>query len=416
MANVYFGDTIGVTDNNWNTSIQFTVSGVTETPTAGATYTNNSVTFTVTSASIAAGSGTINAGGSGTSTASGTLTKVSGTGDATISFSAKADVNWFSDPGSVCGYCGCSGCPGFNVPGTPLGRLPTTADTCIIGNTINTPSYITPWPSALTVSSVFYNTGTYQGEIGAGTFSGTLTFGSGDPSVGGTIVCNGAVVGSGFSTVTINAGTFNSSVTGVYVRINGGTFAGAVTVNNAFSLFILNGNPVFNGTIVNSAATLTAAASTFQVESGTPVFNCAIPNNFTLYTLRQGVYDRALVLGLTAPTSGNGPFITIASGFSTSQNVTLNAKRTGSGSISINSGTFTGLLTINKLSTVSLSISGGSYSPPAVTTPAIKSGSNMTFSFAAVPTDPGFAVGNGTFNPTVLLSGTTNDIMGSGLQ
>ena len=122
------------------------------------------------------------------------------------------------------------------------------------------------------------------------------------------------------------------------------------------------------------------------------------------------------MLGLTAPTSGNGPFITIASGFSTSQNVTLNAKRTGSGSISISSGVFTGLLTINKLSTVPLTISGGSYSPPAVTTPSIKSGSNMTFSFAVVPTDPGFAVGGGTFNPTILLSGTTNDIIGSGLQ
>jgi len=403
-----------VADNNWNTSIQFTVSGVTETPTAGATYNNNGITFTVTSASIAAGSGTINAGGSGTSTASGTLTKVSGTGDATISFSAKADVNWFSTPGSV--SCTCCCCPGVNVPGTPLGRLPTTADTCIIGNTINVPSYITPWPSALTLSFVGYTTGIYNGALNAGTFSGTLTFDGGSPSVGGTIVCSGAVVGDASTNVTINAGTFSSSVTGVGLRINGGTFTGAVTVNNAFSLFVIAGNPVFNGTIVNSAATLTAASGTFQVDSGTPVFNCAIPNNFASYTLRQGVYDRALVLGLTAPTSGTGPTIIIASGFSTSQNVTLNAKRTGSGSISISSGVFTGLLTINKLSTVSLSVSGGSYSPPAVTTPSIKSGSNMTFSFAAVPLDPGFAVGGGTFNPTILLSGTTNDIMGSGLQ
>jgi hypothetical protein len=129
MANVYFGDTIGQADQNWNTSIRFTVSGVTVTPTAGATYTNNGITFTVTSASIAAGVGTINAGGSGTSTGSGTLTKVSGTGDATIAFSDQEDVNWFSNPGSV--VCGCC-CTSCNVPGTPLGRLPTLADSVIV--------------------------------------------------------------------------------------------------------------------------------------------------------------------------------------------------------------------------------------------------------------------------------------------
>lgn len=414
MANVYFGDTIGVADNNWNTSIQFTVSGVTETPTAGATYTNNTVTFTVTSASIAAGSGTINAGGSGTGTASGTLTKVSGTGDATISFSAKADVNWFSTPGSVCCACGCSGFPGYNVPGTPLGRLPTTADTCIIVNTINVPSYITPWPSALTVSAVEYNTGMYNGVITAGTFSGVMTFDSGGASsVGGTIVCNGALTSVAFGTIRISGGTFNSSVTADTVRLSGGTFAGAVSASNQF---IITGSPTFNGTIVSSAATLTAMAGEFTIDSGTPVFNCAIPNNFSSYTLRQGVYTQPFVLGLTAPTSGTGCNITIGNTFSTSQNVTMNCKRTGFGSINIFGGVFTGLLTINRLSTVPVNISGGSYSPPAVTTPAIKSGSNMTFSFAAVPTDPGFAVGGGTFNPTVLLSGTTNDMLGSGLQ
>jgi hypothetical protein len=406
MANVYFGDTFGVADNNWNTSIQFTVSGVTVTPTAGATYTNNGVTFTVTSASITSGSGTINAGGSGTAAASGTLTKVSGTGPATITFSAKADVNWFSDPGGTVGGCCCS--TPCNVPGTPLGRLPTTADTCIIGNTINTPSYITPWPSALTVKYVGYDMDVYAGVLAAGTFSGTLTveyYGQ----LSGTIVCNGTV---NVINSSILGGTFNGPVNANSLRVSGGTFAGAVSVS---SQFIVNGNPIFNGTIVSSAATSTAMAGSLVIESGTPVFNCAIPNNFSSYTLRQGVYTQPLVLGLTAPTSGYGCNITIAPGFSTSQNVTMNCKRTRQGYIGIYEGVFTGLLTINKLPTVTVDISGGSYSPPAVTTPAIKSGSNMTFSFAAIPRDPGFAAGGGTFNPTVLLSGTTNDIMGSGL-
>lgn len=66
----------------------FTVSGVTVTPTSGAVYTNNAKSFYVAATSIAAGSGTISCIGTGAPTASGTLTKSSGTGDATISFAS----------------------------------------------------------------------------------------------------------------------------------------------------------------------------------------------------------------------------------------------------------------------------------------------------------------------------------------
>lgn len=62
----------------------FTVTSANAT--AGATYTNNSVTFTV-STTITAQT-TLVMTGSGAPTTSGTLTKVSGTGDATITFSA----------------------------------------------------------------------------------------------------------------------------------------------------------------------------------------------------------------------------------------------------------------------------------------------------------------------------------------
>lgn len=416
MANVYFGDTFGVADNNWNTSIQFTVSGVTETPTAGATYNNNGITFTVTSASIAAGSGTINAGGSGTSAASGTLTKVSGTGDATIAFSAKADVNWFSSPGTQEGVDCCS--PGFDVPGIPLGRLPTTADTVIVGNTINVPSYITPWPSSVTVNTLYRAAGeAFAGTINAGRFTGTIT-GTGGV-LGGSIICDGAVTSSGQFT-TISGGTFNGTVTCLFLSLSGSPiFNSTVSIGTSgqTATLSINGNPTFNGTIINPRGTTGRHSGTLRVLSGTPVFNCAIPNNILNYQLLGGVYDRALVLGLVSPTVSPGCSITIGAGFSTSQNVTLISNRTtGSGFISITGGVFTGLLTINKAPAISLSITGGTYSPPAVTTPAIKSGSNMTFNSSAIPFNPGFGADGGTFNPTVLLSGTTNDIMGSGLQ
>ena len=69
----------------------FTVSGVSVTPTVGATYTQSGSTYTVTYTTIVAGSGTVYAWrstGSAEPSASGTLTKASGTGDASITYSA----------------------------------------------------------------------------------------------------------------------------------------------------------------------------------------------------------------------------------------------------------------------------------------------------------------------------------------
>lgn len=69
--------------------------------TVGATYTNNSFTFTVTE-TIAA-QVTLVTTGTGTPTASGTLTKASGTGDATITFSAfgQSGINYTTPSAST---------------------------------------------------------------------------------------------------------------------------------------------------------------------------------------------------------------------------------------------------------------------------------------------------------------------------
>ena len=75
----------------------FTVSGVVTSPAINSTvYTNNSSTFTVQEVAITAGSGTIiceRTAGTNAPSASGTLTKSSGSGDATISFSAASTVS-----------------------------------------------------------------------------------------------------------------------------------------------------------------------------------------------------------------------------------------------------------------------------------------------------------------------------------
>jgi hypothetical protein len=414
MANVYFGDTFGVADNNWNTSIKFTVSGVGTIPTAGSVYSNGGINFTVTSASITSGSGTINAGGSGTSAASGTLVKVSGTGAASITFSSKADVNWFSEPGGT----GCSCCSSFNIAGTPLGRLPTLADTVIVYQAIEIGPYTT-WTSSVTVGTIPTASFPSYGSLNAGTFNGTVTVDGG--ILGGTIVCNGAVVGlTATSYINIFGGTFNGPVTGGFLNIDRGTFASVVTLQASGTQIALGvlglGNMTFNGTIVNLAGSSTAMGGSFLMSpsSGTTTFNCAIPSNFSLYELRAANYTQPLVLGLFAPTSGPFCNIYLRPGFSTSQNVTLNSKRLNSGQINIQSVTLTGLLTINR-NQQTLNIEGGSYTPPAVVTPSVRSGNSMTFAAAALPIDYGFVNSGGTFNPTVLLAGTSNEIIGGGL-
>lgn len=74
--------------------ISFTVSGVTVTPTAGAVYRDSAThDFTVVSASITAGNGTVVCTGTyDAAAAPDTLTKQSGTGDATLSYSASAQA------------------------------------------------------------------------------------------------------------------------------------------------------------------------------------------------------------------------------------------------------------------------------------------------------------------------------------
>lgn len=70
----------------------FNVTGVTVTPTYGAIYTNSGANFLVISTSITAGAGTVTCYSTGQPSTSGVLTKTSGTGDATVTFSSRTEV------------------------------------------------------------------------------------------------------------------------------------------------------------------------------------------------------------------------------------------------------------------------------------------------------------------------------------
>lgn len=84
---------------------KFYLSGVVTPPAIGATYTNNGVTYTVSEINLTSGSGYISAEGSSAPTSSGTLTKVSGNGDSTLTFSSSiADSGnpfWETDTSSL---------------------------------------------------------------------------------------------------------------------------------------------------------------------------------------------------------------------------------------------------------------------------------------------------------------------------
>ncbi len=75
--------------------IAFTVSGVVTAPAAGDTYSNNAQTVTIVSCALVNGNGTIVGSSTGAILAAGLLTKVTGNGDAAISYSAEtaSDTN-----------------------------------------------------------------------------------------------------------------------------------------------------------------------------------------------------------------------------------------------------------------------------------------------------------------------------------
>lgn len=86
----------------WNTlafSVRYTFTVTAANATAGATYTNNSQTFTVLT--TISGGTTLVCSGTNNPTASGTLTKATGTGDATITFSSVTQAQSWVVPTGV---------------------------------------------------------------------------------------------------------------------------------------------------------------------------------------------------------------------------------------------------------------------------------------------------------------------------
>ena len=183
--------------------------------TAGATYTNNGKTFTVSS-TISAGT-LLLVNGTGAPSASGTLTKASGTGDATITFSSFVGSNWINFAG-----------PGKVIAGNALGYVGNTLNVQYDNSTIQLNGSNQIFAAAASVSqSGVITTGT-QSIAGAKTFTGTISASnlSGTNSGDITLTAVGAAPsanGASLSGQALTLQPFDSTHPGVVTASAGGT-------------------------------------------------------------------------------------------------------------------------------------------------------------------------------------------------
>ena len=294
-------------------------------------------------------------------------------------------ANWYISTGTY-GCCCCAG-----TDGVPANRLPTLSDTVCIGAPITTPYSGGVWSAKVVV--------VYRSTLTLGSYSGVVEL----------------------QDSNISGGTFTGSVTCVQSshQISGGTFNCPITLQNGIT-YVSGGT--FNQAISGGAG--------ISISGGG--FNTAIPSRLSQYIISGGAFDRDLILGdPLGNTAGNPQGVTLNAGLSTSRNISIDISkyvynsflnRNLGGSLTINGGVYTGLISIVKSiylpsadNTPAVNIKAGSYSPPAVYTPAVKSGNYMTFASSAIPKDWGFAAAGGTFSPTIYLQGTSNDILGAGL-
>lgn len=176
------------------TGYLFTVSGANAT--VGATYTNNGHTFTV-SATITAGSRLFTTAAAAP-TSSGTLTKASGTGDATIAFSAEAPLATYTTPTSPAPLYVRVKVQGAGGGGGGGGAAGGNAGTDGIRSTFGTEFLIAGAGTA--GAAVAGGSGGIATIVGSPILIDSLDGGSGTgaPSLGATGSTSGGAGGSGF--------------------------------------------------------------------------------------------------------------------------------------------------------------------------------------------------------------------------
>ena len=244
-SRIAFGTTDPTTNPTWyeiGTPVTFTITS--GNATAGATYSNNGATFTVLQ-TISAQTVLATVGTGLPLLAGGTLTKVSGTGDATITFSINWGIGFYS---YTCSSANATAGAIYTISNAYTFTI--TAASASVGATYTNNGQTFTVVTANTSGTVLQCTGT-----GAPTASGTLTYVSGNPSGNITysafiqpnyVVASTIVSG----TTLITTGTHWPTTTGTLTKVSGTGDATITFTNNIY------------GSVLDNLMYLTATAGT----------------------------------------------------------------------------------------------------------------------------------------------------------
>jgi hypothetical protein len=256
--------------------------------TAGATYTNNSQTFTVLS-SITAGT-QLATTGTGAPLASGTLTLASGTGDATITFSSsggmtgqtrtgspylKSAANYgivshstITNTGNTVITGGLALSPGTSVTGFPPGTVSGPVD---VADTAAAQAQIDANAAFTTLQTMGLAGTVIPSELGGQTlFPGSYQFASGSAGLSltsghSTLIFNGAGTYVIYTATTLTTGASGSTDFPVMTLTGGATAANiyfvvgsSATINQA----VASAGAIFQGNVI-------ASASVTAIQTGT---------------------------------------------------------------------------------------------------------------------------------------------------
>jgi hypothetical protein len=298
----------------------FNVTGVSVTPTAGAVYSNNGNQYTVFVSTLVAGAGLIatwTSTGVGIPEVSGNLTKVSGTGDATIAFTSytiPTSITYTYAPAGVPTLLGSGG-------GTRYGIIAIYASK----DDKQSPNTTTPLPKYFQIMSntAYGSASDAANSIGSGASPNVSQFIMPSEMRAIEIVLNGFVIidGSPRDIEPTNTNGFVIGVKTVKASISTGSTGGSVTATTAVNVSTSTAN--FGG-LLSSADTQVQ-----QALDSIDDYMAVVPvsSNMTLVRNRVHIVDTSAARTLAFPTlvASHGSMVIVKDGTGTADvnNITI---------------------------------------------------------------------------------------------
>lgn len=298
----------------------FNVTGVSVTPTAGAVYSNNGNQYTVFVSSLVAGAGLITtwtSTGVGIPEVSGNLTKVSGTGDATIAFTSytiPTSISYTYAPAGVPTLLTSSGATRYGIVAIYASK-----------DDKQTPNTTTPLPKYFQImSKVAYGSAAdAANSIGTGLVPNVSQFVMPSEMRAIELVLNGFVIidGSPRDIEPTNTNGFVIGVKTVKASISTASSGGSVTATTAVNVSTSTAN--FGG-LLSSADTQVQ-----QALDSIDDYMAVVPvsSNMTLVTNRVHIVDTSAARTLAFPTlvASHGSMVIVKDGTGTADvnNITI---------------------------------------------------------------------------------------------